>query len=289
MSAVNDFDTEEPAIIEVSQPQSKIETLPNGKPLQCTTLHNGSIMLFHGDCFDILPHLKAGTVDMIFADLPYGTTAFNWDKLLNLSVLWPMLHSITKTNSALLFTAVQPFTSLLICSNLKYYKYNWIWYKNNATGFQRAKKEPMRSYEDVCTFYRAAPTYNPIMQPSRIKDRKVVDGASNGNAFVYKRQNVHGISVSTKHPSRTLVYPHNVLRIDVVPRATGTLHPTQKPLELLEYLIKTYTKPGDLVLDPTMGSGTTAVACGKLRRRCIGIEMDQTYFNIAVQRVKELN
>lgn len=275
MPAVNDFDTEEPATIETPQSQHQAP-VTSGKSLQVTKLCNDSIMLFNANCFDVLPHLKANTVNMVFADLPYGTTKCKWDSILDLVQLWLHLKRICVLRAAQVFTAAQPFTSVLTMSNIANFRYNWIWDKITARGHLVAKKRPMAQHEDIIVFYTQAPMYNPQMTLRAKPER--------GRSVETSRTEIMGGHTTKKSEIiiRTHSYPKTILSFSV---PTKYQHPTQKPVELLEYLIKTYTNEGDLVLDPTMGSGTTAVACKHLNRRCIGIELDKIYFDIAVNRV----
>ena len=168
-------------------------------------------------------------------------------------------------------------------SNLEWFKYEWIWYKNNPTGFYYAKKQPMRATENIVIFYDHFNTYNPQMMKSRITDRRIKDGMKNGNEGNSKLYQTK----TNCHPLNKNIYPWNVLEFKVQSRSKGTLHPTQKPVALYEYLIRTYTNEGDTVLDIAMGSGTTGVACIQTGRKFIGIEIDETYFNIAKDRIAE--
>lgn len=284
--AVNDFDTETevaPAVIETPAPmQPQAPTTSNGKPLAVKTLCDGRVMLFNDDCFNVLKHLKAGTVAMVFADLPYGTTANKWDSILPLDALWQQLLRIGNKTTPYVFTANGGFQFALYNSQPKLYKYDWVWEKSKATGHARVQYEPMRAHEYVHIYYEKAGTYNPQKTPGKPYTSPYSKANNNYAVKQEDAYNTGGIRYDNETGDR---YPRTILRIKDAYYTDGHHHPTQKPVELLEYLIKTYTNPGDLVLDPTMGSGTTAVACKHLGRRCIGIEMDQTYFNIAVDRV----
>lgn len=288
MPAVNDFDTEEPATIEAPKPQPT-----NGKPLQVTKLCNDSIMLFNANCFDVLPHLRANTVDMVFADLPYGTTKCKWDIVLPFEPLWADLLRIGLDTTPFVFTGGEPFSSLLRLSQVDIYRYDWYWQKDKGANFLFGNKQPLKIIETVSVFYRKQPVYNPQKEinprgiskrhlspnPSKISQNvRDIMGETWRETEMGETQNYHGANYEPdKLLPKSLIYFAREQR--------GKKHPTQKPIELLEYLIRTYTNEGDLVLDPTMGSGTTAVACKHLKRRCIGIEMDRAYFDIAVQRV----
>lgn len=228
--------------------------------------------LIHGECLAEMAKLPTGAVDMILADLPYGTTQNKWDSIIPLEPLWEQYRRIAKPNAAIALTAAQPFTSVLVMSNLAEFKYAWVWDKRQVTNFLNARKQPLRRTEDVLVFYRAPCTYNPQMtvgKPYRIA--RTHDTKNYG-----AQADNETINGGTRHPD-------GIINIPQV-RVNGG-HPTQKPAALMEYLIKTYTNPGETVLDNTMGSGTTGVACKNTGRRFIGIEMDQTYFDIAVKRI----
>ena len=238
---------------------------------------NPDFRLIHGECLAEMAKLPAGSVDMILADLPYGTTQNKWDSIIPLKPLWEQYRRIAKPNAAIVLTAAQPFTSVLVMSNLAEFKYAWVWDKvNRPTGHLNAKKQPMRETEDIAVFYRNQCTYNPQM----------VVGTPY-TATGSKKSSNYGAQKTTVTVCTGERYPRNVLRVAADERGTvGRIHPTQKPVALMEYLIKTYTNPGETVLDNTMGSGTTGVACKNTGRRFIGIEMDKTYFDIAVNRIK---
>lgn len=231
-----------------------------------------------GDCIENLKNITDTSVDMVLCDLPYGTTQCNWDVIIPFDDLWKELNRICKKNAAMVFTASQPFTSLLITSNIKNFKYNWVWEKSKATGYLNSKKQPMRAHEDVCVFYRKQPTYNPIM----------VSGTPYNKGEAHRPTDVYGEqkSVLVKNDSG-LRFPRTVQYFKTAESEGKVVHPTQKPVSLMEYLIKTYTKDGDVIIDPTMGSGTTGVAAINLNRKFIGIELDENYFNIAQKRIEE--
>ena len=210
------------------------------------------------------------SIDMVLCDLPYGTTQCKWDSIIPFDSLWTQYNRIIKDNSAIVLFGSEPFTSLLICSNIKNFKYNWIWQKNKSTGFLNAKKQPLRNCEDIAVFYKKQPTYNPEMRKGKRVSKNTGSGSTNYN-FTYM-----------PHYSE-MYYPTTLLEIPL-PRFKGG-HPTQKPVPLCEYLIKTYTNEGETVLDNCMGSGTTGVACKNLNRKFIGIELDDTYYEIAKNRI----
>lgn len=230
--------------------------------------------LMHGDCLEMMKLIPDGSVDMVLCDLPYGTTACAWDAVIPFDHLWPEYRRIGKPNCAFVLTANQPFTSALVMSNPKEFKYSWSWVKTNCTGFANAKKQPLRQFEDILVFYRSQPIYNPqgVIKLDKAKTRTKETGAIMGrtgfkDGYVQTETN----------------YPKNVLS---VPSERG-LHPTQKPVALMEYLIRTYTNEGDTVLDNTMGSGTTGVAAVNTGRQFIGIERDDKYFAIAQKRIED--
>lgn len=232
--------------------------------------------LFHGDCLEQMQIIGDGTVDMIACDLPYGTTQNKWDAVIPFDALWKQYRRVCKPGAAIVLTAAQPFTSALIMSNVHEFKYQWVWDKANPTGFLNAKKQPLRRHEDIVVFSNGPHTYNPQMEtrgkPRRKGGYNKGEGSDNYGAF----GNVQ--TVSNKY------YPTSLLAISNAARA-GKEHPTQKPVALMEYLIRTYTNEGDTVLDNTMGSGTTGVAALNTGRKFIGIERDPEYFKIAARRV----
>lgn len=243
-----------------------------------------SVQLFQGDCLEIMPTLPPGSVDMVLCDLPYGTTACTWDSVLPFAPLWAAYRRACKPEAAMVFTASQPFTSALVMSAAKMFKHGWVWKKNAGSNFGAVKFQPMKEHEDVLVFSLGKPTYNPQMQERAESGKAMVKAgikskASAGND-VYGGLN-KGYDNSQCDPN--FRYPSSVQLFN---RERG-LHPTQKPIALMEYLIKTYTNPGDTVLDNCMGSGTTGVACVNLGRGFIGIEKDPNYFTIAERRIKE--
>ena len=246
-----------------------------------------------GDCLQIMPNLPAGSIDLILCDLPYGTTSCRWDTVIPFEDLWQNYNRLLKPNGTIALFAAQPFTSRLISSNLRNYRYSWVWIKNNVTGFAFAKCQPMRKYEDICIFcspaYRRKDNganlrepwvYNPQGLKKRDKPIKEIRRSGAGD-FVYK-----GKGLCDKVYERQWTgYPHNVLHFD---RDKIRYHPTQKPVALLAYLIKTYTNSHAVVLDNCMGSGSTAVACLEVgNRKFIGIEQDPYYYQIACNRIAD--
>lgn len=233
------------------------------------------IRLHNADCFDVFPQIASGTVDLVCADIPYGTTQCRWDSVLDLQVMWDQLYRIAKPNAAIVLFSAQPFTSVLVNSNLRDWRSEWIWEKGNATGFLNAKKQPLRAHENIEVFYRRQPTYNPQFthgHERRTSKRKTVNSECYGKELTL-----------TKYDS-TSRYPRDV-QFFSSDKQTGNYHPTQKPLALVQYLIETYSNSGDTVLDFTMGSGTAGVACQQVGRNFIGIEKDADIFRTACQRM----
>ncbi|KZQ76113.1 DNA methylase [Klebsiella aerogenes] len=233
------------------------------------------IRLHNADCFDVFPQIDSGTVDLVCADIPYGTTQCRWDSVLDLPLMWEQLYRIVKPSAAIVLFSAQPFTSVLVNSNLRDWRSEWIWEKGNATGFLNAKKQPLRAHENIEVFYRRQPTYNPQFthgHERRTSKRKTVNSECYGKALTM-----------TKYDS-TSRYPRDV-QFFSSDKQTGNYHPTQKPLALVQYLIETYSNPGDTVLDFTMGSGTAGVACQQTERNFIGIEKDAAIYRTACQRM----
>lgn len=240
-----------------------------------------------GDCLELMHQIPDHSIDMVLADLPYGTTACAWDSIIDLDLLWGHYKRVIKPRGAIVLTASQPFTTDLINSARDWFRYCWYWYKNIPSGFVFAKQQPLRSIEEVCIFYQDQPVYNRQPTISRIKDRLRITGASNGRKVPSKKDghkyaNTNYPSVFGEH-----IAPYNVLEIPCVPRATGTIHETQKPVSLFTYLIRTYTNPGDLVLDNAAGSGTTAIAAIDTGRNWLLIEKDPEYYQVAKNRITE--
>lgn len=230
------------------------------------------IKLHHGDCLEIMKDLPTNSVDMVLCDLPYGTTQNKWDTIIPFESLWFNYTRVLKPNSAVVLTASQPFTSALVMSKPEWFKYEWIWRKNNATGHLNAKRMPMKSHENVLVFSNGKAPYFP--QGTVPFNKKVRRGHNGGNFGESGRENFQEVTN----------YPRSVVDVST---DSDKNHPTQKPVALMEYFIKTYTNEGGTVLDNTMGSGTTGVACADLGRNFIGIEMDEKYFEIAKNRIED--
>jgi DNA modification methylase len=233
------------------------------------------VNLHLGDCLDILPTLESNSVDLVLVDLPYGTTACKWDSIIPLDKLWEQYNRVCKNDGAMVFTAAQPFTTILASSNLENFRYEWIWEKPQGTNPMNAKVMPLKSHENILVFYRKKPVYNPQMWYSTPYSGFSSDTSKIGEVYG-KAQSKH-----RDNPDGSR-YPKTVLKF----KQEKGLHPTQKPVELMEYLIKTYTNEGDTVLDNTMGSGTTGVACANTQRNFIGMESDPDYFKLAEERIK---
>lgn len=244
------------------------------------------IELYHGDCLVEMDRIPDGSVDMVLTDPPYGTTDCKWDSVIPFEPMWEQLHRVCRKNAAMVFTASGLFTNKLELSNEKNWRYRLVWEKNKTTGFLLYKKMPLRRHEDIVVFYRALPTYNPIKEPKAESSIKRLKGNVNYEGLCSSEvYNTHPIMKSKKNLHKTLRYPTSIIKINCVNGKESGKHPTQKPVELMEYLIKTYTNEGDTVLDFTMGSGTTGVACVNLNRRFIGIELDEKYFRTAQERI----
>ena len=237
--------------------------------------------LYKGDCLEVMKSIPDGSIDAIITDPPYGTTACKWDSVIDFKLMWEQLNRIIKPNGAIVLFGSEPFSSALRMSNIKNYKYDWVWQKPKGTGHLNAKKQPMRDKEDICVFYKKQCTYNPQMtEGAPYKDKAGKDHAKNTSTT-----DSYGNYTNYREVNKGVRYPKQVQKFGVVER--GTLHPTQKPIELMEYLIKTYTNENETVLDFTMGSGSTGVAAKNLNRNFIGIEQDEKYFKIAEERINK--
>ncbi len=230
--------------------------------------------LLLGDCLDKMQDIPNCSVDMVLCDLPYGVTANAWDKQIPPDELWAAYNRIVKPNGAIVLHAQEPFAAKMILSNPKSFRYKWVWYKHMVTGFLDAKSRPLRDCEDILVFYRMQCKYNPQMRVGKTHLRGRCGAASNYNP----------VDPKPASPSNEY-YPRQLLDFPAVRAKNG--HPTQKPVPLLEYLIKTYTDPGEIVLDNCMGSGSTGVACVNTGREFIGIELDPKYFEMAERRITE--
>lgn len=234
--------------------------------------------LLHGDCLELMTGIPDGSVDMILCDLPYGTTACKWDTVIPFEPLWAHYKRVIKRNGAIVLTASQPFTSALVMSQLKLFRYSIVWDKiNRYTGYANANRMPMRRHEDVLVFYGALPTFNKQKRDGKPYSRWV-KGNKGGHLGATGLTDRFGSSDGSHNPC-------SIIEIKAKTPEQG-LHPTQKPVALMEYLIRTYTNEGDTVLDNCAGSGTTGVACTNTSRHFIGIEKDAAYFAIAKARIE---
>ena len=241
------------------------------------------IELWQGDCLDLMKDIPDGSIDMILADLPYGTTKNKWDSIIPLNDLWEQYNRVIKDNGMICLTSSEPFTNALINSKPSHFKYyDLVWDKVGTTGFLNSKRRQLRRHEQVICFYKKQTTYNPLMEV-RGKER---------NKRSYNKRKGDGDSCYGKFENiesfNNEYYPTSIIEISNASQK-GKIHPTQKPVALFEYLIKTYTNEGETVLDNVMGSGTAGVACKNLNRRFIGIELDENYFEIAKKRILETN
>ena len=240
-------------------------------------------VLVHADCFDVFPYIADESVQLILCDLPYNVTGLKWDCLLNMQELWKHYERIIKPNGAIVLTAMQPFTTELIISNKKMFKYTWVWNKVKPGNFLTAKLKPMQNHEDIVIFSKANTANcnknNMLYIPQLEKREKVRKYKKEADSDIYARKNTTSIEYTTDFK-----YPKSILEISNA-NQKNKLHPTQKPLELMKYLIKTYSNEDDVVMDNCMGSNTTGLACKELNRQYIGIEKDKNYYDVSVSRV----
>ena len=249
-------------------------------PQFCQTDVSGSTLV-HADCFDVFPFIDDKSVNLILCDLPYGTTACKWDSILPFDKLWAEYERIITDNGAIVLTASQPFTSALVMSNPKMFKHEWIWEKQKAANFMNMKTAPAKYHENILVFAKNTPTYNPIMwqiEESKRDKRKTVN-----HCIEPKESHYGNMKIKIRKEDDGSRYPKSILKIDK--SINKNLHPTAKPLELMQYLIKTYSNEDDVVMDNCMGSNTTGLACKELNRQYIGIEKDKNYYDISVSRV----
>ncbi len=243
--------------------------------------------LYKNDCFNILPLIQDHSIDLILCDLPYNTTKAKWDKSLDLDLLWSHYKRVIKTNGAILLFAQTPFDKILGCSNLEWLKYEWIWEKTQATGWLNAKKMPMKAHENILVFYNNPPTYNPqkttghkpihsYTKRPEVQNKTELYGAMN--------KVISGGGDTDRYPRSVLVFPSDKQKT----KLDGTIHPTQKPLALCEYLIKTYTNEGDMIFDNTAGSGTTGLAAKNLNRNYILIEKEEKWCDVIKKRIPDV-
>jgi len=235
--------------------------------------------LLHGDCLELMKNIPDNSIDMVLTDPPYGTTACKWDNIIPFEPMWEQINRVVKHNAAICIFGAEPFSSFLRVSNIKNYKYDWVWDKvNKFTGFLNAKRMPMTDHELVSVFYKKQPLYNPQLREGEYKTRN----SKGGSKGVYNdgHSEDSGRKVKGLKPKRIIPFKSQ--------NTKKSLHPTMKPQNVLEYLVKTYTSENDTVLDFTMGSGSTGVACKNLNRKFIGIEKDDKYFQIAKDRIEKV-
>ncbi len=256
------------------------------KNAQTPLLHIADVSgsaLFHGDCLDIMPLIPDKSVQLILADLPYNVTGLKWDSIIPLDKIWEQYERIIKPNGAIVLTAMQPFTTELIISNRRLFKYTWVWNKVKPGNFLTAKLKPMQNHEDIVVFSKANTANcnknNMLYIPQLEKREKVRKYKKEADSDIYARKNTTSIEYTTDFK-----YPKSILEISNA-NQKNKLHPTQKPLELMKYLISTYSNENDMVLDNTMGSGKTCLAAKELNRKFLGIEKDAGYFEIAKKRL----
>ena len=235
--------------------------------------------IYNEDCLEGMKRLDDHSIDMVICDLPYGTTSCKWDVVIPFEPLWEQYHRVVKENGAIVLFGSEPFSTYMRMSNIREYKYDWIWEKSKASNFQLAKKNPLKYHESISVFYREFPTYNNLdLKPCNIKSGRRKDSRNLKHITGGKEDYV---TTQTGYNGSILYFPN--------PSGAGHLHPTQKPVELVEYLVRVYTNEGDLVLDNCMGSGTTAIAALRCGRRYIGFETDGNYCDVANKRVDEFN
>lgn len=240
------------------------------------------IELWQGDCLELMKDIPDKSIDCAICDLPYGTTSCKWDIIIPFESLWEQYHRVVKENGAIILFGSEPFTSKLICSNINEFKYDIVWDKVNCSSGRLAKMRPLKSHENILVFYKSQPTYNPQMVEGKMwhrcgKKTKKLPSVYGEEKYAERK---------TSSDTTNLKYPKTILTISNADN-TNRVHPTQKPVELNEWLIRTYTNEGDTVLDNCMGSGSTGVAAKILHRKFIGIELDEKYFNIAKNRILE--
>lgn len=241
-----------------------------------------------GNCLDLMPNIQSESIDLILCDLPYGTTACKWDTVIPFDKLWEQYNRIIKPNGAIVLFGAEPFSSALRMSNINNYKYDWKWIKNRPTGTMLAKRQPMRNTEDIIVFYKQQCTYNRQMIKRTEEEFKACYRKNNSESKNGEQRGFGKNPLIRQSEERQWYKPPiTTLNFKLDDKRNGTQHPTQKPVALFEYLIKTYTNEDETVLDNCIGSGTTAIACKRTGRNFIGIEMEQKYFDLATKRINE--
>jgi DNA modification methylase len=251
-----------------------------------TKLTASPCSLFCGDCLELMREIPDNSVDMVCADLPYGTTQCKWDSVIPLDALWVEYKRVCKPSAAIVLTACQPFTAALVMSNPKWFKHEWVWKKNKSTGFLNANKMPLRNHESVIVFCGGKVPYNPQKTHGHKPVNTFTKHTSDGDTMGRTKRGIKGGGSTSRYP--VTVQEFNVVNQDGT-SPEGKHHPTQKPVALMQYLIRTYTNEGDTVLDNTMGSGTTGVAALNEGRGFIGIEKDADFFRVASKRIYSAN
>ena len=251
------------------------------------------IELWHGDCLELMKNIPDGSVDLVLTDPPYGTTACKWDSVIPFEPMWEQLNRIIKPNGAICLFGSEPFSSALRMSNIKNFKYDWIWEKGRASGFVHAKNKPLKCHETISVFSQGTTVhasqsknrmkYFPQMSTGKPYVKKITQPNTGKLNHSFSKSNID--FVGTVNENEGTRYPRTIIKFSM--HNVGNMHPTQKPVALLEYLIRTYTNESETVLDFTMGSGSTGVACVNTNRHFIGIELDEGYFNIAKKRIEE--
>ena len=240
--------------------------------------------LFFGCCLDVMKGIESGSVDMVCADLPYGTTSCKWDSVIPLDALWAEYKRVCKPDAAIVLTATQPFTAALVMSNPKWFKHEWVWHKSKSGSAFTAKYRPLARHESVLVFGKGRVTYNPIKREGKpYKRARIALGDKINNHGI----GFNGTGIFSENDG--FRYPESVIFFQQKWRRQDQVHPTQKPVELMEYLIRTYSNEGQTVLDNSMGSGTTGLACANTGRRFIGIEKDADFFRVASERISSAN
>lgn len=234
------------------------------------------VTLYQGDCLEVMPTLEAKSFDAIICDLPYGTTACPWDTVIPFEPLWQEYRRLIKPNGAIVLFGSQPFTSVLVTSNLEWFRYSTVWKKNVASNFLDANTKPLKIHEDICVFYQTRPTYNPQRTKGSAYVQKRSGFDDSGECYGNVKTRTQTINEGWRHPTSVVEFERQV-----------GLHPTQKPIALLQYLIQTYTNPSDRILDNCAGSGTTLVAARDTGRIAVGIEQDEKYCAIAADRCRQ--
>lgn len=236
------------------------------------------VKLYQGDCLEVMKDIPDKSIDMILCDLPYGTTQNSWDCIIDVNDLWIEYNRVIKDNGAIALFSQEPFTSQLVMSNPKMFRYDIIWEKTKAGGFLNANRMPLRAHENILIFYKKLPKYFPQKEEGKPYIKKAITDGDGGCYGKFSRAGTTNVNEGSRYPRSVIKFsnPNN-----------NSLHKTQKPVELLEWLIKTYTNEGEAVLDNCMGSGSTGVACLNINRNFIGIELDPTYFQIAKNRIEQ--